>query len=125
MLFSQERSQIEQQLTDDTLPETWKQDAYPMFLANLQQNINRALQVYISASGEARPSSLLICGGGGHLTTLPEDLTADLGIEVLCFNPFANMVITDNVNQGDFEQISGQLIIAAGLASRSFKPWHI
>lgn len=125
MLFSQERSQIEQQLTDDTLPETWKQDAYPMFLANLQQNINRALQVYISASGEARPSSLLICGGGGHLTTLPEDLAADLGIEVLCFNPFANMVITDNVNQGDFEQISGQLIIAAGLASRSFKPWHI
>jgi type IV pilus assembly protein PilM len=125
MLFSQDRSQIEQQLTDDTLPETWKQDAYPMFLANLQQNINRVLQVYISASGEVRPSSLLICGGGGHLTSLPEDLTADLGIEVMCFNPFANMAIADNINQGDLEQISGQLIIAAGLASRSFQPWHI
>jgi type IV pilus assembly protein PilM len=125
MLYSQERSQIEQQLTDDTLPETWKQDAYPMFLANLQQNINRALQVYISASGEARPSSLLICGGGGHLTSLSADLTADLGIDVIFFNPFADMTIADNVNKGDLEQASGQLIIAAGLASRSFQPWHI
>jgi type IV pilus assembly protein PilM len=125
MLYSQERSQIEQQLTDGTLPETWKQDAYPMFLANLQQNINRALQLYISASGETRPSSLLICGGSGHLTSLPEDLTADLGIEVTCFNPFTGMVIADNVNQGELEHLSGQLIIAAGLASRSFQPWHI
>lgn len=125
ILYSQERSQIEQQLTDGTLPETWKQDAYPMFLANLHQNINRALQLYISASGEGRPSSLLICGGGGHLTSLPEDLTADLGIEVSSFNPFTDMAIAANLNQGDLEQVSGQLIIAAGLASRSFQPWHI
>jgi type IV pilus assembly protein PilM len=125
MLYSQERSQIEQQLTDGTLPETWKQDAYPMFLANLQQNINRALQVYISASGKTRPISLLICGGGGYIKSLPDDLTADLGIEVICFNPFTNMVIADNVNQDDLEQVTGQLIIAAGLASRSFQAWHI
>ena len=125
MLYSQERSQIEQQLTDGTLPETWKQDAYPMFLANLQQNINRALQVYISASGKTRPSSLLICGGGGYIKSLPDDLTTDLGIEVICFNPFTNMVIAENVNQDDLEQVTGQLIIAAGLASRSFQAWHI
>ena len=125
MLYSQERSQIEQQLTDGTLPETWKQDAYPMFLANLQQNINRAIQLFISVSGQNRPSSLLICGGGGHLTSLPEDLTADLGIDVVCFNPFSAMKIEEKLNQADLEQVSGQLIIAAGLASRSFQPWHI
>jgi type IV pilus assembly protein PilM len=125
MLYSQERSQIEQQLTDGTLPETWKQDSYPMFLANLQQNINKAIQVYINASGETRPSSLLICGGARHLTCLPEDLSADLGIAVTFFNPFTAMAIADNLNQGDLEQVSGQLVIAAGLASRSFQPWHI
>jgi type IV pilus assembly protein PilM len=96
-----------------------------MFLANLQQNINRALQVYVSASGETRPSSLLICGGGGYIKSLPDDLTADLGIEVICFNPFTNMLISENINQGDLEQVTGQLIIAAGLASRSFQVCHI
>jgi len=83
------------------------------------------LQLYISASGEARPSSLLICGGGEHLTSLPEDLSADLGIEVVFFTPFTNIAIADNINQGDLEKVSGQLIIAAGLAIRSFQPWHI
>ena len=125
VLYSQERSQIEQQLTDGTLPEAWKQDAYPMFLANLQQNINKAIQLYMSATKQARPTSLLICGGAGHLMALPEDLTADLGIEVTFFNPFADMAKADSINQGDLEHVSGQLIIAAGLASRSFQPWHI
>ena len=125
VLYSQERSQIEQQLTDGTLPEAWKQDAYPMFLANLQQNINKAIQLYMSATKQARPTSLLICGGAGHLMALPEDLTADLGIEVTFFNPFADMATADSINQGDLEHVSGQLIIAAGLASRSFQPWHI
>ena len=125
MLYSQERTQIEQQLTDGTLPETWKQDAYPMFLANLQQNINKALQVYISATGQTRPSSLLICGGGGHLSSLPEDLSADLGIEVELFTPFSSMPKAENIDANILEQLSPQLIIAAGLASRSFTPWHI
>ena len=125
MLYSQERTQIEQQLTDGTLPESWKQDAYPMFLANLQQNINKALQVYIGSSKQPRPSSLLICGGGGHLTSLPEDLTADLGMEVILFNPFSSMQKAETIDSAALQQVSSQLIIAAGLASRSFAPWHI
>ena len=125
MLYSQNRTQIEQQLTDNSLPETWKQDAYPMFLANLQQNINRAIQVYMSATNASRPTSLLICGGGGHLSSLPEDLTADLGIEVTQFNPFSSMECVEKINQAELEHAAPQLIIAAGLASRSFQPWHI
>lgn len=120
MLYSQDRFQIEQQLTDHTLPETWKQSVYPMFLANLEQNINRMLQAYSSSSGTARPDSLLICGGGGHLASLSEDLTTDLGINVACYNPFADMVIADNINLDNLKQASSQLIIAAGLASRGF-----
>lgn len=125
MLFSQERSQIEQQLTDGTLPESWKQDSYPMFLANLQQHINRAIQVYISATSAARPQKLLICGGGGHLSSLTEDLTADLGIDVAAFNPFESMTISEKLSQPALDLVGPQLVIAAGLANRSFQPWHI
>ncbi len=125
MLYSQDRMQIEQQLTDGTLPETWKQDAYPMFLANLQQNINKALQVYMGATRHEKPNSLLICGGGGLLASLAEDLTTDLAIETQCFNPFSTMSVAEGVDQSKLNQLSSQLIIAAGLASRSFQPWHI
>lgn len=125
MLYSQERSQIEQQLNEDTLPETWKQDSYPMFLANLQQHINRAIQVYISATSAVRPTSILICGGGGHLSSLTEDLSADLGIEVSAFNPFANMSINEKISKAALDLVTPQLVIAAGLANRSFQPWHI
>jgi type IV pilus assembly protein PilM len=124
-LYSQDRLQIEQQLTDGTLPETWKQDAYPMFLANLQQNINKALQVYLGATRHEKPSSLLICGGGGLLASLAEDLTSDLAIETQFFNPFDTMSVAEGVDQSKLTQVSSQLIIAAGLASRSFQPWHI
>lgn len=125
MLYSQDRSQIEQQLNEGTLPESWKQDSYPMFLANLQQNINRALQVYISATGAQKPSSLLICGGGGHLTSLTEDLTTDLGMQVSIFNPFEKMEINEKISQAALDRVSPQLVIAAGLANRSFQTWHI
>ena len=120
MLYGQKRSRIEQQLANDTLPETWKQDVYPIFLANLQQNINQALQMYISVSSETRPNSLLICGGGGCLKSLPDDLTADLGMEVISFNPLTNMVIAEHIDRRDLERISSQLVIATGLASRCF-----
>ncbi|MGS2721656.1 type IV pilus biogenesis protein PilM [Paraglaciecola aestuariivivens] len=125
MLYSQDRVQIEQQLNDGTLPETWKQDSYPMFLANLQQNINKALQMYISATGQARPSSLLICGGAGHVSSIPEDLSADLDMNVQVFNPFSSMDIAEGCDQAQVSKVSSQLIIAAGLASRSFQTWHI
>ncbi|MEP0355329.1 type IV pilus assembly protein PilM [Paraglaciecola sp.] len=125
MLYSQDRVQIEQQLTDNTLPETWKQDAYPMFLANLQQNINRIIQVYMSTTNSPRPTDLIICGGGCHLDTLPEDLSADLSINVTMFNPFLTMSSNEKINQADLQHAAPQLLIALGLASRSFQPWHI
>ncbi|MCF2947635.1 pilus assembly protein PilM [Paraglaciecola aquimarina] len=125
MLFSQERSQIEQQLNENTLPESWKQDSYPMFLANLQQNINRAIQLYISATSAARPKAILICGGAGHLSELTEDLSTDLNISVSAFNPFESMSINEKISQDALDLVSPQLVIAAGLANRSFQPWHI
>jgi type IV pilus assembly protein PilM len=125
MLFSQERTQIEQELTDGTLPESWKQDSYPMFLANLQQHINRALQVYVSATSSPRPTKLLICGGGGHLSSLADDLSSDLGIEVVNFNPFDSITVSDKLSQAELDLVAPQMVIATGLANRSFQPWHI
>lgn len=125
LLFNQERAHIEKQLQTNTLPDNWKIDSYPIFLANLQQNINRALQVFVSATGAVRPSKLLICGGACHVATIAEDLANDLAIEIEMFNPFANMILSDAMQNSDLPNYAPQLAIAAGLACRSFAPWHI
>lgn len=125
ILYNEERSHIEKQLQSNTLPNNWKLDSYPIFLANLQQHINRALQVYASATAAKRPTHLLISGGACHISTLAQDLSSELGIEVELFNPFANMSVPDTLQNSDFAAFAPQLAIAAGLASRSFSSWHI
>jgi type IV pilus assembly protein PilM len=124
MLFSQDREHIEQQLTDGTLPESWLHDSYPMFIANLQQHISRGLQLFVSTTQEPQPTHLLICGGAGHLSRLVGDLSSDLGITVEGFNPFDKMLQHDKLPPNLLERFAPQLVIAAGLASRSFQPWH-
>jgi type IV pilus assembly protein PilM len=125
LLYNEERSHIEKQLQTNSLPDNWKLESYPVFLANLQQHINRALQVYVSATGVKRPERLLICGGACHIASIADDLSNELGIQVELFNPFANMTIPEALQNSDFNAFAPQLAIAAGLASRSFSPWHI
>jgi type IV pilus assembly protein PilM len=125
MLYTLERSEVETQLHGDTLPENWKQDIYPMFLSNLAQQISRALQMFVSTTKEAQPVSILISGGGSNLINLDKDLSEELGLDVAIFNPFSDMQISSKVEQKNVMKIAPQFAIAAGLASRSFSPWHI
>lgn len=120
-----ERGEAEKQLLNKQLPENWRTDTYPIFLANLQQQISRALQVYISTTHAPRPASLVISGGGAALANLCDDLSNELGIEVVLFNPFANMSHNDKIPAERLAALAPSLAIAAGLASRSFDQWHM
>ncbi|WP_026376913.1 type IV pilus assembly protein PilM [Aestuariibacter salexigens] len=125
LVHSLEKDEAEQQLLEGTLPANWRTDTYPVFLANLQQQINRAIQLYTSSTHAQRPASIVICGGGACITGIADDLSQDLGIGVSVFNPFADMATSDKVNSETLTDFAPQLAIAAGLASRSFTPWHI
>ena len=120
-----EREEAERQLLTHTLPSTWVEDTLPIFAANLQQNINRALQMYMSTLHAQRPSKILLSGGAATIEPLVEILKQDLGLEVDCFNPFSNMTINPKLDTTRLSKIAPQLAIAAGLASRSFTPWHM
>ena len=120
-----ERQETEQQLIKGELPTNWRQDTFPIFLANLTQHISRAMQMYISSTHAQRPESLLICGGGANISQITSDLESELSVDVQVFNPFQNMQISDSVKKQGFENIAPQLAIAAGLAYRSFDPCHI
>ncbi|RDV26698.1 pilus assembly protein PilM [Alteromonas aestuariivivens] len=120
-----DKEEAERQLLTNTLPANWVEDTLPIFSANLQQQINRALQMYMSTLHAERPSKILLSGGGATVGPLTETLQQDLGIEVEVFNPFSNMSINPKLDLAHINDIAPQLAIAAGLASRSFTTWHM
>lgn len=122
--YSQDRNIIEQQMLANALPSTWRQDCYPMFLANLQQQISRAVQMYVTTTHAPRPVAILISGGASNLAGLSTDLEQELGMEVTVFNPLANMSIDPKSNL-QLSELSPHFAIAAGLATRSFNSCHI
>lgn len=125
IIHTLERQETEQQLINGELPANWRQDTFPIFLANLNQHISKAMQIYISATHAKRPQSILICGGGANIHHIAEDLESELAVNVSVFNPFANMLISEKASQQGFENVAPQMAIACGLACRSFNPCHI
>ena len=123
--FKIERDDVERQLLEGTLSEQWKDDTLPLFAANLQQNINRALQMYMSTLHAERPAKLLMTGGAATITPLIDILQQDLALDIEAFNPFSTMKISDKLDAARLTRIAPQLAIAAGLASRSFTTWHM
>lgn len=123
ILHAMDKQTAAQQLRSGQLPESWKSDTYPQFLGNLQQHINRALQLYNNATNEEIPNSLLLCGGGATIEGLVEDLAADLGARITLFDPLQNLIFAEGLDKSTFH--GPQFVIAAGLACRSFNPCHI
>lgn len=119
LALSMDRSDCELALLQNTLPEHWRCDVYPLFLSNLQQQLNRALQMFVSATHLERPEVLLLSGGGARIPGLSADLTNELGLDIRCFNPFTGMQVKKGLDQARLERMAPQLVLAAGLASRS------
>ncbi|MEW9797375.1 type IV pilus assembly protein PilM [Alteromonas sp. CYL-A6] len=117
--------EAEKQLLDDSLPANWVEDTLPIFAANLQQHINRALQMYVTATHASQPKKLLLSGGAATIAPLIDILRQDLDLDVEVFNPFSGMTINPKIDADKLAEVAPQLAIAAGLASRSFVPWHI
>lgn len=120
-----DRKDTEEQLINNTLPSNWISDTLPIFAANLQQQINRALQMYMSNQHVDRPEKILLVGAGAVIPSLVDSLQQDLGIKVEIFNPFTNVKISDKLNSDQVQQVAPLLAIAAGLASRGMSRWHM
>ncbi|WP_168171518.1 type IV pilus assembly protein PilM [Lacimicrobium sp. SS2-24] len=124
LVFAMEWQEAQQQMTEGTLPESWKEQQWPVFMANLQQQLTRALQMYVASTNKEQPQQLLITGGGAVLADMAAELGRELSLGVSTFDPFAQMKMKPEVRER-LDTMAPQLAIAAGLASRSFSPWHI
>ena len=111
-------------LTDD-LPPNYTFEVLAPFHTILVQQIRRAIQMFLTTSGKEKIDYLVISGGSALVEGIEQLLTEELGIHTVIANPFEGMEISSNIDKDELAKTAPSLMVAAGLALRSFVPWHI
>ncbi|MGL1956059.1 MAG: pilus assembly protein PilM [Colwellia sp.] len=107
------------------LPPNYTFEVLAPFHTILMQQIRRAIQMFLTSSGYEKVDYLLISGGTASIEGIEQLLTEELGVHTVIANPFNQMTIAKQVNQDKLTKSAPQLMVATGLALRSFTPWHI
>lgn len=107
------------------LPTSYTFEVLAPFQTTLIQQIRRAIQMYLTFSGKEKLDYLVISGGTAALENIQDLLTTELGIYTVVANPFNNMLVSDQVDEQQLMIVAPQLMVATGLALRSFSPCHI
>lgn len=124
LIYAVELSEVEAQLASNSAPQEWFTESLPSFVASLQQQVQRALQMYTATTHKNMPTSICLTGGITNLPNISEELERELSIPVELFDPFKNMTISDKVNAEKLMTIAPQMTIAVGLATRKLEAWQ-
>ncbi len=107
------------------LPPTYTFEVLAPFQTTLIQQVRRAIQMYLTFSGKEKLDYLVISGGTAALDNVAELLSSELGVHTIIANPFHAMELGDMIDEEALAKVAPQLMIASGLAIRSFSPCHI
>ncbi|GAB6195578.1 pilus assembly protein PilM [Lysobacter xanthus] len=102
------------------LPEGYQAEVLDPFKEAMVQQISRLLQFFYAGSEFNRVDQLVIAGGGAAITGIDRMLEDQLGVPTMVANPLANMTLGPRVQPHALAQDAPSLMIACGLALRSF-----
>ncbi len=111
-------------ITND-LPPNYTFEVLAPFHTVLMQQIRRAIQMFLTFSGVDKVDYLVVSGGSAAIEGVDKLLTDELGIHTVIANPFNNMEVAESIDEEEIAKVAPQLMVATGLALRSFAPWHI
>ncbi|WP_448212613.1 pilus assembly protein PilM [Colwellia sp. MEBiC06753] len=123
--YNQSFEEAENSKVNNKLPPNYRFEVLAPFHTILVQQIRRAIQMFLTSSGYEKVDYLVISGGTGLVEGIQELLTEELGIYTVIANPFENIEVASGVDHTELKQVAPQLMVASGLALRSFTPWHI
>lgn len=103
------------------LPEDYDSEVLAPFKDALVQQIIRSLQFFFSSSQYNHVDSILLAGGSSAIPGLPEMVQDKVGAITQLVDPFADMTIEFSVNAERLREDASALMIACGLALRSFQ----
>ncbi len=102
------------------LPDDYEPEVLEPFKDTVVQQVTRSLQFFFSSSQYSDVDHIVLAGGVASMTGLSELIEEKLGTSVSIANPFANMSVSTKVNSAALANDAPALMIAAGLALRSF-----
>jgi len=102
------------------LPESYEVEVLEPFKEATVQQISRLLQFFYAGSEFNRVDQIVLAGGCAALPGLPEMVEEQLGVPTVVANPLAQMTLGPRVQAHALAQDAPALMIATGLALRSF-----
>jgi type IV pilus assembly protein PilM len=102
------------------LPESYEMEALEPFKESLVQQVSRLLQFFFAGSEYSRVDQVVLAGGCASIDGITELLEQQLGVPCVVANPLARMSLSNRVQAQTLAQDAPALMIAVGLAMRSF-----
>jgi type IV pilus assembly protein PilM len=110
---------------NNELPPNYTFEVLAPFHTVLVQQIRRGIQMFLTTSGKEKVDYIVLAGGSAQVEGVQQLLTDELGIHTVVANPFNDIEVSGKVDKEELEKTASQYMVAAGLALRSFAPWHI
>jgi len=102
------------------LPDNYIPEVLEPFKETIAQQVGRFLQFFYTSGQHNTVDLIALAGGCASIPGIDELVESQLGISTLIANPFANMSLSSKVNPQSLSKDAPSLIIACGLALRSF-----
>ncbi|OBS08215.1 pilus assembly protein PilM [Acidihalobacter prosperus] len=102
------------------LPDNYVSEILEPFKDNMAQQVHRFLQFYYAASEHQSVDQILLAGGCASIAGIDELIESRLGTPTTIANPFSRMSIASGINAQRLGSDAPALMIACGLALRSF-----
>ena len=102
------------------LPDDYETEVLGPFKDAVVQQVSRSLQFFFAGNQYNDVDYILLAGGTSSIPGLDQLIQQKLGTTTLVANPFANMTLSNKVNAVALSNDAPALMIACGLAMRSF-----
>lgn len=102
------------------LPDDYEREVLDPFKEAVVQQVARSLQFFFGSSQYNEVDYVVLAGGVASIPDLADMVQEKVGIKTIVANPFSDMTLNSRVNVSALSNDAPSLMIACGLAMRSF-----
>jgi type IV pilus assembly protein PilM len=106
------------------LPESYEIEVLEPFKEAMAQQVSRLLQFFFAGSEHNRVDQIVLAGGCASIVGVKEMVEEQIGVPTVIASPVAAMTLSGKVQAQALQADAPALMIACGLAMRSFDQWQ-